>query len=260
MGRFHRLFTPPKPKRRTPSFPLVSEYPSHIPLTKKNIYNKQPSLTIINKEQKKMSFNTQTQPEPTANFKMEFEELDPVQQGKQEEQLYSHPPPVIPTQDSTTAPKTWRERLAFLYSRKFITILLLGQLLSLCITATTILTTKLTQGDNPVSIPTTQSFLNYLVLGIVYTGITFYKEGFRGWLQILRRRGIYCKFISFFLLLSVFEFSRNQDERQSMADQWGKIVYWFQEPSLPIITHVIQHHSRSPLSLFPKNRHCVCSD
>ncbi|KAG0300858.1 hypothetical protein BGZ97_003062 [Linnemannia gamsii] len=138
-----------------------------------------------------MSFNTQTQPDPTANFKMEFEELDPVQQGKQEEQLYSHPPPVIPTQDSTTAPKTWRERLAFLYSRKFITILLLGQLLSLCITATTILTTKLTQGDNPVSIPTTQSFLNYLVLGIVYTGITFYKEGFRGWLQILRRRGIY---------------------------------------------------------------------
>ncbi|KAG0278835.1 hypothetical protein BGZ96_002212 [Linnemannia gamsii] len=139
-----------------------------------------------------MSFNKQTQPDPTANFKMEYEEMDPVQQGKQEEQLYSRPtPPVTSSQDSATTPKTWRERLAFLYSRKFITILLLGQLLSLCITATTILTTKLTQGDNPISIPTTQSFLNYLVLGIVYTGITFYKEGFYGWLQIIRRRGLY---------------------------------------------------------------------
>ncbi|KAF8926262.1 hypothetical protein BGZ47_002828 [Haplosporangium gracile] len=146
-----------------------------------------------------MSFNTE-KPDNT-NLKMEYEELDPAQQAKQQEQLYRHPDthaapvsssvfPAEPSQGPST-PKTWKERLAFLYSRKFITILLLGQLLSLCITATTILTTKLTQGDNPVSIPTTQSFLNYLVLGIVYTGITFYKEGFHGWLQILRRRGLY---------------------------------------------------------------------
>ncbi|KAI7830415.1 solute carrier family 35 member SLC35F1/F2/F6 [Gamsiella multidivaricata] len=81
--------------------------------------------------------------------------------------------------------------MANLMSKKFLTILLLGQLLSLCITATTIFTTKLAQGDNPVSIPTTQSFLNYLVLGIVYTSITIYKEGFRGWLEIIRRRAFY---------------------------------------------------------------------
>ncbi|KAG9063891.1 hypothetical protein KI688_004005 [Linnemannia hyalina] len=86
---------------------------------------------------------------------------------------------------------TMQQRLANLCSRKFLTILLLGQLLSLCITATTIFTTKLAQGDNPVSIPTTQSFLNYLVLGIVYTSVTIYKKGFWGWIEIMRRRALY---------------------------------------------------------------------
>jgi len=86
---------------------------------------------------------------------------------------------------------TWRERMSNLLSKRFLTILLLGQLLSLCITATTIFTTKLAQGDNPVSIPTTQSFLNYLVLGLVYTAVTIYKDGFRGWISMMRRRAAY---------------------------------------------------------------------
>ncbi|KAI1307328.1 hypothetical protein EDD11_004514 [Mortierella claussenii] len=81
--------------------------------------------------------------------------------------------------------------MANLMSRKFMKILLLGQLLSLCITATTIFTTKLAQGEKPVSIPTTQSFLNYFVLGLVYTSITLYKEGFRGWIEIIRCRSLY---------------------------------------------------------------------
>ncbi|KAF9116967.1 hypothetical protein BGX27_008115 [Mortierella sp. AM989] len=88
-------------------------------------------------------------------------------------------------------PATIKERLRSLASRKFITILLLGQLLSLCITATIILSTELAQGADPISIPTTQSFLNYLVLGIVYTAITIYKKGFSGWLEIMRRRSLY---------------------------------------------------------------------
>ncbi|KAH7056744.1 hypothetical protein BKA57DRAFT_451259 [Linnemannia elongata] len=86
---------------------------------------------------------------------------------------------------------TMQQRLANLCSRKFLTILLLGQLLSFCITATTIFTTKLAQGDNPVSIPTTQSFLNYLVLGIVYTSVTIYKKGFWEWIEIMRQRALY---------------------------------------------------------------------
>ncbi|KAG0340660.1 hypothetical protein BG005_003157 [Podila minutissima] len=86
---------------------------------------------------------------------------------------------------------TWRTTCSYLVSRQFLRILLLGQVLSLCITATTLFSTKLAQGENPVSIPTTQSFLNYLVLGIVYTGITIYKEGFSGWLHIMRHRSFY---------------------------------------------------------------------
>ncbi|KAF9989821.1 hypothetical protein BGZ75_004823 [Mortierella antarctica] len=97
-------------------------------------------------------------------------------------------------QSATTLPvprPTWRERMSNLLSKRFLTILLLGQLLSLCITATTIFTTKLAQGDNPVSIPTTQSFLNYFVLGLVYTAVTIYKDGFRGWISTMRRRAVY---------------------------------------------------------------------
>ncbi|KAF9437081.1 hypothetical protein BGZ76_002047 [Entomortierella beljakovae] len=84
-----------------------------------------------------------------------------------------------------------KDKLDNLTSRKVLTILFLGQLLSLCITATTIFTTKLAQGKNPVSIPTTQSFLNYFVLGLVYTSITIYKQGFAGWINIIRSRAAY---------------------------------------------------------------------
>ncbi|KAF8929426.1 DUF914-domain-containing protein [Dissophora ornata] len=108
--------------------------------------------------------------------KMELEEQ------RQHEEVYP-PPPARPT--------TWKERMSTMFSRQFLVILLLGQVLSLCITATTIFTTELAQGDNPVSIPTSQSFLNYLVLGIVYTGITLYKEGVSGWVEIVRRRSLY---------------------------------------------------------------------
>lgn len=97
------------------------------------------------------------------------------------------------TSSSSPAQSKWKIRLSALFSRKFLTILLLGQVLSLCITATTLFSTKLAQGENPVSIPTTQSFLNYFVLGVVYTSITLYKEGFSGWIEIIRRRSPYCK-------------------------------------------------------------------
>lgn len=103
--------------------------------------------------------------------------------------------------DSSPQRKTWRSACNHLVSRDFLRILMMGQILSLCITATTIFSAKLAQGDNPVSIPTTQSFLNYLVLGLVYTGITIYKEGFRGWLHIMRHRSFYCKPFPLFCFL-----------------------------------------------------------
>ncbi|KAF9275767.1 hypothetical protein BGZ68_010527 [Mortierella alpina] len=110
--------------------------------------------------------------EPTAFGKMELNEQE---QGT----------------STTPAPSSWKERASNLFTRRFLLILLLGQILALCITATTIFTTKLAQGENPVSIPTTQSFLNYFVLGVVYTSITLYKKGFSGWLEIIRRRSPY---------------------------------------------------------------------
>ncbi|KAF9324577.1 hypothetical protein BG006_000403 [Podila minutissima] len=96
-----------------------------------------------------------------------------------------------PQPSNPTVRPIWRQRMVNLCSRKFLTILVLGQLLSLCITATTIFTTKLAQGETPVSIPTTQSFLNYFVLGVVYTSVTIYKKGFGGWIDIMRRRAFY---------------------------------------------------------------------
>jgi solute carrier family 35 protein F1/2 len=89
------------------------------------------------------------------------------------------------------SPRTWKESISNLFTVKFLIILALGQVLALCITATTIFTTKLSQGATPISIPTSQTFLNYATLGVVYTTITIAKVGFRGWLDINRRRAIY---------------------------------------------------------------------
>ncbi|KAI1309330.1 hypothetical protein EDD11_004113 [Mortierella claussenii] len=114
------------------------------------------------------------------------------------ESTLPYPPPYPPPPPAAPRPATWKERVATLCSRHFLIILVLGQVLSLCITATTIFTTKLAQGDNPISIPTTQSFLNYFVLGVVYTGVTLYKEGLRGWFEIMRRRSLY--YIAFALI------------------------------------------------------------
>ncbi|KAF9987558.1 hypothetical protein BGZ65_003111 [Modicella reniformis] len=114
--------------------------------------------------------------------KMEFEEQQQQQQQQEAKEL-DHPQPV--------PPESWKARFRGMFTRQALSVLLLGQSLSLCITATTLFSTKLAQGDNPVSIPTSQSFLNYLVLGIVYTCITLHKEGLRGWFEILRHRSLY---------------------------------------------------------------------
>ncbi|KAJ1974963.1 hypothetical protein H4R34_004518 [Dimargaris verticillata] len=73
--------------------------------------------------------------------------------------------------------------------RHTLKIVAIGQLLSLCITSTTVCSNKLAQ-EYQVSIPTTQSFLNYALLALVYIPYTVYRRGgFRVWWRILRRRG-----------------------------------------------------------------------
>ncbi|KAI8371490.1 solute carrier family 35 member SLC35F1/F2/F6 [Radiomyces spectabilis] len=86
--------------------------------------------------------------------------------------------------------KTWKSRFAFLKDPKFLKVLFLGQLLSLCITGTNVTTTKL-GNDYNFAAPTTQTFLVYACLALVYNSFAIYKRGIRGWLLQFWRRGIY---------------------------------------------------------------------
>ncbi|KAL7309637.1 hypothetical protein PS15m_010496 [Mucor circinelloides] len=86
--------------------------------------------------------------------------------------------------------KTFKDRTAFLKDPKFYKVLVLGQLLSLCITGTNVTTTKLGMSYN-FAAPTTQTFLVYASLAIVYNSYAIYKRGIRGWLLQFWRRGIY---------------------------------------------------------------------
>lgn len=89
--------------------------------------------------------------------------------------------------------KTFIERLAVFKTWKFWEILLIGQLLSLCITATNVTSEKLGTDYN-IAMPTTQTFLNYFILAIVYNSIAIWKRGFIGWLKQIWKRGLVCKY------------------------------------------------------------------
>lgn len=84
-----------------------------------------------------------------------------------------------------------KSKFAFLLSKEFLKIFLLGQFLSLCITAT-ILTSRELAIRN-ANIPTTQTFLTYVLLLLVYTPITLYKLGFKGYWNMLKTRAWKCK-------------------------------------------------------------------
>ncbi|KAI7890950.1 solute carrier family 35 member SLC35F1/F2/F6 [Mucor mucedo] len=86
--------------------------------------------------------------------------------------------------------KTLKERFAFLKDPRFYKVLILGQVLSLCITGTNVTTTKLSLSYN-FAAPTTQTFLVYATLAVVYNSYAIYKRGIRGWLLQFRRRGLY---------------------------------------------------------------------
>ncbi|CAG8544560.1 1607_t:CDS:2 [Ambispora gerdemannii] len=70
--------------------------------------------------------------------------------------------------------KSWEEKLSYIFSIRFILILLLGQILSFCITATSVTTQKLAI-DYGANFPTTQNLFNYILLCVVFTGITIWK-------------------------------------------------------------------------------------
>ncbi|EPQ61852.1 Bgt-5423 [Blumeria graminis f. sp. tritici] len=63
----------------------------------------------------------------------------------------------------------------YLMTRDFWTVLILGQVLALCITATNTFSTLLV--DKGTSIPTFQTLFNYILLAIIFTSYTIYKYG-----------------------------------------------------------------------------------
>ncbi|ORX81708.1 DUF914-domain-containing protein [Basidiobolus meristosporus CBS 931.73] len=74
---------------------------------------------------------------------------------------------------------TIRAPFALLKNRRFLLAFALGQYLSLCTTSTSMVSTELATRKK-VNIPTTQSFLVYLGLAVVYFSYSFYKIGLSG--------------------------------------------------------------------------------
>ncbi|KAF2836742.1 DUF914-domain-containing protein [Patellaria atrata CBS 101060] len=83
--------------------------------------------------------------------------------------------------------KPKRNWFAYMKTRQFWIVLLLGQVLALCITSTNTFSGLLSR--KKTSIPAFQSFFNYVLLNIVYTGFTLYKYGFKKWRNIILHDG-----------------------------------------------------------------------
>ncbi|KAI8082527.1 solute carrier family 35 member SLC35F1/F2/F6 [Gilbertella persicaria] len=98
--------------------------------------------------------------------------------------------------EQSNVKKSWKQYFGFLKDRKFWKILFLGQLLSLCITGTNVVNTKLTNEFN-FAASTTQSFLVYACLAIIYNSYAIYKRGIKGWLLQFWRRGIFYFILGF---------------------------------------------------------------
>jgi solute carrier family 35 protein F1/2 len=73
--------------------------------------------------------------------------------------------------------------------KNLLLIMFLGQFLSILLTSSNIFTKLLADQ----AIPAIQTFLNYNLLLIVYLPYILYKRGWRGFLEILIKRGFYCK-------------------------------------------------------------------
>jgi hypothetical protein len=104
----------------------------------------------------------------------------------------------VPTPDSVEAATPGRRQnrarslLGYVKTKQFWIVLLFGQILALCITGTNTFSSLLAY-DN-VSIPAFQTFFNYVLLNVVWTPITIYKVGFKGWRDMFVQHGWKCKF------------------------------------------------------------------
>ncbi|KXT04210.1 hypothetical protein AC578_76 [Pseudocercospora eumusae] len=90
----------------------------------------------------------------------------------------------------TTVAQLEREkggRFSYLKRKQFWFILVLSQALAVTITGTNTLSTLLSMEGT--SIPAFQTLFNYVLLNIIYTSLTIYKYGFKGWLKLMYKDG-----------------------------------------------------------------------
>ncbi|KAG5440909.1 hypothetical protein PCK2_000064 [Pneumocystis canis] len=83
----------------------------------------------------------------------------------------------------------WKKYKRFItfYIKRFWLIFVIGQILSLMITASSTFVTKL--NDYHIDIPTFQTFLNYASLALIYTSFTIYSYGFKKWANLILKDG-----------------------------------------------------------------------
>jgi solute carrier family 35 protein F1/2 len=88
---------------------------------------------------------------------------------------------------------TW---FAYVKTKQFWVVLVLGQVLAVCTTSTNTLSTLLSMEGT--SIPAFQSLFNYILLNIIYTSYTMYKYGFKGWMKLVWKDGWRFFILAFF--------------------------------------------------------------
>lgn len=89
--------------------------------------------------------------------------------------------------DKINAEASVKNPFKFLFTPQFVLCLFLGQFLSLCLTASNVTTQQLAIMN--ANIPTFQTLINYILLAVVYTSITLYKYGFKGWFKVVIHDG-----------------------------------------------------------------------
>jgi solute carrier family 35, member F1/2 len=98
-----------------------------------------------------------------------------------------------------------------IWTKNFILALLAGQLLSLCITCTSVTTTELINRGWTLS--TTQGFFLYFSLFIIYTPYTIYQYGISGWGKMIFKDGWKYFFLAFcdvegnFVVVMAFQYT-----------------------------------------------------
>lgn len=76
---------------------------------------------------------------------------------------------------------------SYLTTVDFWTVIIIGQILSLCITGTNTFSTFL--ANKNTNIPAFQTLFNYVLLTLIYLPITIYRTGFKEWTRIVWRSG-----------------------------------------------------------------------